>query len=450
MTTLSAPTDEQRLLHAAWMTKALERMPYMASLLYSLRVLHAPGTGTFAVDAHHRLYVDFDAVTPWGVDECGQALLHEAMHLVYAHSVEAENMRIEPRERPTWNLATDSAINDDLRDAGCDYIARVGVLPEAIGCSDYQTASDYMTELRKRQPPASSGGGGNTEGEDGQDQSQPGAQAGSGQEDYQGCGSGSGADAAPWELPADDDLNGQAPAATSGEKEVIKVRVAQDTQQAEKTRGDVPAGMTQWAEQSLAKPKIPWQKVLSSMVRRSVAIRGGDFDTTYARRNRRRPHTEMFGGRVVNPGLYAPVPSVALVRDTSGSMSADDLNRVGAEVEGIARQIGIRGRELMVIDVDAQAYDPRPYMRLESLREVEGRGGTDMRVGIDAAARLKPSVIIVCTDGYTSWNTFATTRIPVVACLIGSEHGDGAVPQHVIESVPKWMHSVVVEAEQSG
>jgi len=40
---------------ALWRAKALERMPYFAPILFSLRVLDAPALGTFAVDAWHRL-----------------------------------------------------------------------------------------------------------------------------------------------------------------------------------------------------------------------------------------------------------------------------------------------------------------------------------------------------------------------------------------------------------
>lgn len=45
-----------------WRTDALDLMPYMASVMFSLRLVDAPGLGTFAVDPGHRLYVDFDAV----------------------------------------------------------------------------------------------------------------------------------------------------------------------------------------------------------------------------------------------------------------------------------------------------------------------------------------------------------------------------------------------------
>jgi predicted metal-dependent peptidase len=451
---LRPPDDGQKILLAAWTALALDRCPYLASILYSLRPVNAPGTGTFAVDEHHRLYIDFETVAAWGADGCSQALLHEAMHLAYQHADEAREMNVQPAERMRWNLAADAAANDDLRDAGCDFIASEFILPEKIGCDDYQTASAYLAELRlRRQDQGDEDAGGS-----GDDPGAGESQGGSSQEDgqggdgdatdggnYQGCGSGAGSGPAPWELSAGDDLDGQAPPAQAGEKAVIAQSLAEAVQEASKSRGDIPAGLTAWAEKTLAKPTVPWQRVLAPLIRRYTAIRAGEYDSTYARRNRRCPYTRLGSGRVVNPGVFAPVPRIAFVRDTSGSMTDDDLNLVGAEIESVAARLGIRGRDLLVIDADADAYTPRPYKALDGLREVQGRGGTDMRAGIAAAVKLKPSVIIVATDGYTPWDEHPSTRVPVVACLIGSQYDDGKVSPDVIADVPKWMRTVVVE-----
>lgn len=429
---LRVPDENQKALLAAWTALALDRMPYLASVLYSLRPVDAPGSGTFAVDAGHRIYIDFAAVAPWGAGACAQSLLHEAMHLAYGHDCEARDMNVQPGELDVWNLAADASINDDLRDAGCDYLAEVGILPEKIGCEDYQTASQYMVALRVRlveldggngdedkegsedqgdsdSPGDDEQGSGNQDGprssagheqeQDGgngdDDEEGPGAEAdssspnGGGQGrskgnhgddagQYQGCGSGAGASPAPWELPDGDDLNGQAPAAGAGEKAVIAQTLAQDIQEASKHRGTMPAGLTEWAGKTLEKPKVPWQRVLAPLIRRYTAIRVGEFDTTYARRNHRRPYTPLGGGRVVNPGVFAPVPQVVYVRDTSGSMTADDLNLVGAEIESIAGRLGIRGRDLLVIDTDAQAYSAKPYKALDAARGPgPGRHGHD-------------------------------------------------------------------------
>ena len=181
--------------------------------------------------------------------------------------------------------------------------------------------------------------------------------------------------------------------------------------------------------------------MLSSAIRRAVAIRQGDFDATWSRRNRRRPSVELAPGRnVVVPGTFSPIPTLGVVRDTSGSMSESELSEVAIEVEGIAKQVGIRGRDLRVLDTDTEVAATRDYRGAASIQEVAGRGGTDMGAGIAAAVLLRPTpnAIVVITDGFTGWPSHRPS-IPVVVCLVG----DGA--NQMRTQIPEWAVSVVVE-----
>jgi predicted metal-dependent peptidase len=92
-----------------------------------------------------------------------------------------------------------------------------------------------------------------------------------------------------------------------------------------------------------------------------------------------------------------------LVRDTSGSVTDADLELVTSEVVGIAKGIGIRGRDLRIMDVDAAVQHTQDYNRAAELAKISGRGGTDPRVGIQAALELKPRphAVVVFTDGET-------------------------------------------------
>lgn len=98
-------TDAQMELFSAWRALALGRMPYMASYLFGVRVLNAPGLGTFAVDPGFRLYVDFDAVAERGSDWCSESLLHEVGHLFGEHSRFAQDLGVSPELAKTWNVA---------------------------------------------------------------------------------------------------------------------------------------------------------------------------------------------------------------------------------------------------------------------------------------------------------------------------------------------------------
>ena len=100
---------------ALWRAKALERMPYFAPIVFSLRVLDAPGLGTFAVDARHRLYVDH-AVAAWSALENAEALLHECGHLFRDHAARAEDRNVRDSEHTAWNIAADAMLNLDLSD----------------------------------------------------------------------------------------------------------------------------------------------------------------------------------------------------------------------------------------------------------------------------------------------------------------------------------------------
>jgi len=426
-------TAEQNEKLAVWRAFALERMPYMATTLYALRPMAAPGLGTFAVDIKLRLYIDFTAAEAWSDQLCAQVLLHECSHILQDHSGAAVEMGVDGQTQHTWNVAADAAINDDLRDAGCVEMTTMGVLPKDIHCPDYLTAVEYFTQIRHQASNTNNPGGG-----------------GSGDGDpYEGCGSVSGGGEAPCEL-GDDDAGGAAPAATPAEVERVRVQTAAAIREAaSKNPGSVAGRLAQEADLVLAPPKVPWQQVLARVTRTCARAVAGNRDMSLARRNARRHNDRIItsrgqvGRRIVVPGHVTYPVVVAAVRDTSGSMSEHDLSLVTSEVEGIARGLGVRGNDFVVLDVDTEVAAVRNYRRAATLNEVSGRGGTDMRVGIEAALALKPrpDVVVVLTDGATPW-----ARVPVahttkvVACVIGP-HAD-----QYAAGVPSWIHTVTVDA----
>src|SRR6478752_953475 len=146
------PTAAQEAELALWRARALERMPYFAPVLFSLRVLDAPGLGTFAVDSRHRLYVDFDAVAGWSAMENAEALLHECGHLFRDHAARADARNVRDGEHTTWNIAADAMLNLDLVQAGCRTLGQKGIVPAKLGLPDGRTTEWYFDQLR---PPAS-------------------------------------------------------------------------------------------------------------------------------------------------------------------------------------------------------------------------------------------------------------------------------------------------------
>jgi len=456
------PTDEQHEMLTVWRAMALKKMPYFASILFAVRPLDAPGLGTFAVDKGWRLYIDFAAVAGWGDNTCAEVLLHECGHLWADHAGDAERLGItvngqptDPRKSEIWNVAGDCALNDDLVDAGCQGLVDVGaMLPGRFNLPEWQTPEFYYRNLLQQQSQVPQGGS---------------------------CGSGSGGQSAGCELPtegpgsdpgsegggsgqgdgSDEDGAAASPYAPASPVEQERHRVAAAASMKEhvaKGRGTVPAGLMERAERLLAPSKVPWQQVLGSTIRRSLASKMGQVDVTHTRRSRRHHSETIRQGatqaagskpkRAIRPGYFAPAPIVAVVRDTSGSMSSHDLAVVTREVEGIAKKVGVRGDALTVTDVDAAVHGTKRFTNAASISEVQGRGGTDMVVGIEAVANPrragirapKPTVVVVLTDGETPWPT-QPVGVPVVAAIIaGGDYG-----QRLAEGTPDWMKTVVID-----
>lgn len=459
------PTRGQIQAFSTWRTIALGRMPYMAPYLFAVRVLDAPDQGTFAVDEQMRMYIDFDAVAAWGDSACAQVLLHEVGHLFADHFGQAREVGITPAEHRFWNAATDASLNDDLAQAGCDYIAETGVMPAQFREPDFQTAQHYYAALRNLQQQRQCGEGqpgGRADGDDGPaaregddpgkgrdvregDPPRQGSVSSAGRPKnegpFTGCGSGSGGEASPWELEPEDDLGGQAPGATVTERALIQLSTAAAVRKHASTgRGTMPAGLIEQAQLVLTVSKTPWQRVLAPMIRRCGRLQAGHTRPNYTRRDRRRHDVRLRPGgpNVVFPGRGRPKICVALVRDTSASEGDEELASANQEVLTIARRLRIKGSDLQVIDVDTEVHATRNFRRAADLVQVHGRGGTDMRVGIERALTAGADVIVVVTDGGTPWPSLPV-GVPVVACLVGEPGARN------VENVPAWIKTVVAK-----
>ena len=378
---------------------AATRFPYLATGLFGAQVIAAAGSGTVSVDEAWRMRADPDLVAGWTPAQLGSVLVHHVCHLLRTHGERAQATGVGPEEAPAWVRAADAEINDDLVPAGLDLPGRP-VLPRDLGAADGLLAEQYFEAIR---------GARTTEAE---------AAAG-----WLDCGTGADGVARPGDGP---------PGLSGWQADLLRRQVAQDVIAHGKLPGSVPAGLLRWAEQVL-NPKVNWRTLLRAELRRAVAEVSGAVDYSYRRPSRR----SAVAGDVVLPALRRPVPEVAVVCDTSGSMTADLLAEALAEVEGLLRAVGMT-RQVRVLACDTAVG---PAQRVRSSRQVEliGGGGTDMGAGIAAAAALRPrpAVTVVLTDGYTPWPPLAPKGMRVVAGLLGP-HAPAA---------PPWIRSVRVEAD---
>jgi hypothetical protein len=293
------------------------------------------------------------------------------------------------------------------------------VLPRDLRAEDGLLAEQYFAGMRRHAAPGGSGGMG-PPGKGGAGRAAE-NQARSGQ--WLDCGSG--ADG----IPRPGQGEGGLPRWQAG---LLRRQVAQDVIAHGKQAGTVPAGLLRWAEEVLS-PKVNWRAVLAAELRRAVAEVSGAVDYSYRRPSRR----SAVAGPVVLPALRRPVPEVAVVCDTSGSMTEDLLAMVLAEVEGLLRALGL-ARQVRVLACDTAVA---PAQRVSSARQVEliGGGGTDMGAGIGAAAALRPrpAVTVVLTDGYTPWPAAAPKGMRVVVGLLGDRAPEA----------PPWARSVRVSPD---
>lgn len=276
------------------------------------------------------------------------------------------------------------------------------------------------------QPPASPcSGHGHGNGQDG---SQPGDGAQTPAPGAGRCGSCATGQQEPWEEGPPGE--GTSPGISRAEAELIRRDVARRIKEHVQGRGNVPGHWARWAEEKL-RPKVDWRRELAAAVRHAVADVAGAADYSYRRPSRRQG--QVGNGKVLLPALRRPIPSVAVVVDTSGSIDDTMLSQALAEISGILKGLGQR-EGVHVLAVDSQVHTCQRVFRPEQVK-VAGGGGTDMGAGLYAASKLRPlpQVCVVITDGYTPWPDTAPRGMKVVIALTG----DGKAPD--------WAKTVRIE-----
>lgn len=378
---------------------AATRFPYLATGVFGANVVAEPGSGTVSVDGSWRMHADPELVAQWSAAKFGSVLVHHVCHLLRTHGERSQAAGVGPDQARAWVRAADAEINDDLVPAGLELPGRP-VLPRHLGAPDGLLAEQYFAHTAGPSATGTNGGRGSTT-------DRP-ADQGTGETAGQWLECGSGADG----LPRDCDCAAHLPPWQAG---LLRRQVAQEVIAQGKQSGTVPAGLLRWAEE-LVSPRVDWRALLAAELRRAVGEVSGALDYSYRRPSRRSAVT----GQVVLPALRRPVPDVAVVCDTSGSMTQELLAMALAEVQGLLYALGL-ARQLRVLACDTAVA---PAQQVSAVRQVHliGGGGTGMGAGIAAAVALRPrpAVTVVLTDGYTPWPAVPPKGTRVVVGLLGS------------------------------
>jgi predicted metal-dependent peptidase len=384
----AAALDTPKLLAARRL--AVTTCPYLAVALHAIAIVPSYAVPTMGVDRHWRCYVNPAFVQTTPVRELAGVWLHEVSHLVRDHHGRAQRLMdaslkheasgrpgsavLDPdnpgREQVRLNIAMDLEINDDLfknlpgprETSPC--LPDGAVTPASLCLENRDLFEEYIHDITPTMVAAH----------------------------WSDCGSGAHNGSAPWE----DDADGGHPL---GGYEAAAIRISvRDAIAA--GRGTAPAGWQRWAERYGKAPQ-DWRTLLGAAFRTSLGAAAGAGDYTYRRPSRR---TASLGGHLVLPSLRRPLPQVAVVIDTSGSVSDVDLGSALTELAAISRAAGVIGRNVSVYTCDAAVHTAQNVCQAEDITLVGG-GGTDLRKGIRAAMTRTPTpdVTVVLTDGGTPW-----------------------------------------------
>ena len=431
--------------------RAARRYPYLASALMRMQMVPSTdcaidGHPTMAVDSGWRCYYHPDFLEN-SLEVIETILIHELYHLLRNH-----HTRRGSRDPLIWNIATDCEINDDLIEAGHSFKELNVPLPQKLGLPKGKLAEEYyeaLTHQRASKNGQGQGGshakGGSPEQSSSKNPSEhhdppqksdpshhqaPSCHRSHGQNPQDGANpdppfGGSCADGIPrpWELPE--------PAVSTTEAELIRKEVARQILQHQQTygQGSVPASLARWAHQQLEPPKVNWRHELRTYLQRAIAYRRGMVDYSYRYPNRR------YRGEVILPGLVSPQPEIAVIIDTSGSMSNQQLTICLSELNGILKTTGYG---VTVLTADAQVHTVQRIWNNPQKVQLIGGGGTDMKKAIEFATtklKPKPHIIIVLTDGLTPWPHKKPHNVEIIVALVGRK-----------THIPEW--AKVVEVEQ--
>lgn len=399
---------------------AQSKWPYLANILFSLKLVESSGIQTLAVDDGWRMYFNPEFVLQHEAEPLATMVLHEAMHCMLQHGPRFTAINQPIGLHPNWNIAGDLGINSTLDQAGMPWgdfkpvrFAQVMDMNVTPLMSTEQIFFQIMSHLRENPDQAIW---------------------------VQDCGSVSGGFAREYEVPRN---HSDFVAIKQDQQDVLRDQVAQAVlEHLKKFPGTVPGAIARWADE-LLNPQVDWRKELAGTFRASLANISGRRDYLYTRPSRRQSAMRQGNSELILPAMRKPAPPiVAVIVDTSGSISQQEITKFLSEIDAIARANGV-AHGLFIIPCDAAVGPVQKLKSRGSIQSLElvGGGGTDMGIGIEAAVNLNPvpRILIILTDGVTPWPDMISQKLDkVIVCLTTKESMSG---------VPSWAEVVMIEED---
>jgi predicted metal-dependent peptidase len=318
------------------MRVGMSQAPFILPALAQVYFVEDASQPSMCVDISGRIGVNPEFVKHQHDSVLGWCVVHELLHLLMNHTA-----RLGSRRLDVFNIATDMAINQIIREAN-------GQLPPGVFYPPSNmlqaSAEDLYDVLMQNPPPPTAGTVG------------AGCGIGKGAEDKPAAGEGSGDGGGKDDAP----VSGATPDAQKWKEAAV---------QAQALSAGTQAGRALARQLAPPPPRCRYDQVLRKCARDATERHGRD-DQTWRRVSRRSPDD------FILPGWAATKAKGAVIIDASGSVSDEMLAQAASETAAIQRATGVK---LFIVVHDAGVQfsgwvDAKTPQAVQGL--IKGRGGT--------------------------------------------------------------------------
>ena len=340
-----------------------------------------------------KIYYNPDWVVGLTRDELVGALCHRVDNCALLHP-----WRGKYKDKERWKAATSIVVNDSLLERGMKLPAGCLVKPE-YKQKGLTSSEEVYEELPEGEPPGGSGKGSG------------GGGSGTGDEDESDSG-----ESAPSEYTLSDDFLEPEEGLDSAEGQALAREWESATRSAVQQavmQGNLPAGLQRLVDEAL-RVRVDYKGVLARFMQQASKS-----DYSWMRPNKR-----YLSQGLMLPSLYseACLP-LALVIDTSGSVSETILSQFTAHVRTIVEQL--QPERVYLLWADAAVAHAEVFERGDELRfEPKGGGGTDFRPAFEWIAEKgsDAACVVYLTDMCGTFPSPAP-EIPTLWCATTDVQG---------------------------
>lgn len=424
-------TDRNALIKLAkGRALATRKTPYFCTDYLSLVPYEAPEAGTILVTKTLILAYNPEYINQQTDDQVAGLYFHELSHVLRRHMD-----RLADADPYLRNLAGDICINDDGKTMGFVF-PNNGIYSTTFGFPPGLSMEQYYELLVKKQQEKNQVRVG--PGVPGQDRHQPEQYAFPPRGPCAGECGGVGGNSPNQDL--EDKLNKLERLGRSDlDVKRVQKQAAHDLKthiESAKGRGSVPANMLEDILANLAPTKIPWTRLLGSvLVNTFERITSGHEEYTFRRIS---PRTYTRDDGLIRPGCITFEPEIILCLDTSASMGTAQIAKSFRASIDLMQALGIS--ELMFLEADTKLATEPKRVRIHDLKDmkIHGRGGTDFRPAIAHAKKMTPKAdaLVYFTDGDGFAPEAPPRGLEVIWCV---------VPSYCKKAPAPWGKTIFVE-----